>query len=733
MHKVKLGVFTIMNEIILNCRPYEKGKNEKYIIEVMNNIDEVLLYKVLLGSNGVWDCLSDFSEKHEFIWAPENEGTYNIMVQARRKNCKSVFEFIEKIEFSVGKEEKKLINGVFLDNNTYDVGNKLQLNVDSSKLSLMYRYWIKRKNGWQIIKEYTSNNTLEYTLTEPGNKQILVECKKIDSQNKYDDFEIVNFNVREIHRTVITDFKCLSYDMTAGKELSFEVEVDNSSNSMSLFKFVKIDCDGNVFVLQDFSSKKLFNYIEKNSGEFKLLCILRNMYSNKEYDDKAILKYTVKPYEDVSIKKFTTDIISPQLCGSEITLKAVVTGGKDLRYRFIVEKLEIADAENKRAKDEAAASVLCEKEVNVEQKACEDKNGCIEFCIHNNERYELNKDNIVLDTGDIDDDCYMWKSEKGGKYNLYLITKDESSTIYEDIRKLEFIVDEISLEPVKINQVNIEPAVTRLLKNQEILVEVNASGGSELKYSFIHLKDDEKIDEIIYSNNNWVNFKSEILGRNYLEIRVKDKYSKKEYDCHEIIPIDVYDYIPAKIDYILKDIKERYIVGEKINFEVICPNTKTVQYKYKLKINYRDVEEIEYGSDSVFQFIPKCSGRYNFIFYCKNIKSSEGYDDLKEIIIDVNDSMPIINTSLMVDKTEIACGEDVTLSVTSQGGAEVLYEFYIMEKGEWNLIQPFSRKDYYTFIPFYTGEYNVLVLAKSAYYKGAYEDFTTIKLNVKNQ
>lgn len=720
-----------MNEIILNCRPYEKGEDKKYIIEVMNNIDEILLYKVLIGSNGIWDCISDFSQSQEFIWIPENEGTYTIMVQARRENSKSVFEFIEKMEFSVGKEEKKLINGVFLDNNTYDVGNKLQLNVDSSKLSLMYRYWIKRNNGWQIIKEYTSNNTLEYTLTESGNKQILVECKQLDSQNKYDDFEIVNFNVKEINGSVITDFRCLSYDMTAGKELSFEVEVDNYINSMSLFKFVKIDCDGNAAVLQDFSSKKLFNYIEKNSGEFQLLCILRNMYSPKEYDDKALLKYKIKPYEDICIKKFTTDLMSPQLCGSEITLKGVVTGGKELRYRFIVEKQDTVDTGNRRAKDEAAASVLCEKEDNVEQRTCKDKIEYLEFNFDKHKSYEIKKSDIVLDTEYIDVDNYVWKTEQGGKYNIYLIAKDKSSSVCEDLRKLEFVVDEISLEPVKIDQVNIEPAITRLLKNQEILVEVNASGGSELKYSFIHLKDDEKIDEIIYSNNNWVNFKSEALGKNYLEILVKDKHSKKEYDCHEIIPIDVYDYIPAKIDYILKDIRERYIVGEKINLEVICPNTKTVQYKYKLKINYRDVEEIEYDCDSIFQFIPKCSGRYNFIFYCRNRKSTEPYDDLKEIIIDVNDSMPIINTSLVVDKTDILCGEDVTLNVTSQGGMEVLYEFYIMENGQWNIIQPFSRKDYYTFIPFYTGEYNVLVLAKSAYYKGAYEDFTTMKLNVR--
>ena len=65
------------------------------------------------------------------------------------------------------------------------------------------------------------------------------------------------------------------------------------------------------------------------------------------------------------------------------------------------------------------------------------------------------------------------------------------------------------------------------------------------------------------------------------------------------------------------------------------------------------------------------------------------------------------------------------------GGKEVCYEFYIMINGEWVLSQSYSRKSYYTFVPFKNGSYRVLVLAKSFHKDIPYEDYDTIEFEVK--
>ena len=60
------------------------------------------------------------------------------------------------------------------------------------------------------------------------------------------------------------------------------------------------------------------------------------------------------------------------------------------------------------------------------------------------------------------------------------------------------------------------------------------------------------------------------------------------------------------------------------------------------------------------------------------------------------------------------------------------YEFYIMINGEWTLAQGYSRKNYYTFVPFKNGSYRVLVLDKSFHKDVAYEDYDIVEFKLNN-
>ena len=59
-------------------------------------------------------------------------------------------------------------------------------------------------------------------------------------------------------------------------------------------------------------------------------------------------------------------------------------------------------------------------------------------------------------------------------------------------------------------------------------------------------------------------------------------------------------------------------------------------------------------------------------------------------------------------------------------------DYAIMINGEWILAQGYSRKNYYTFIPFKAGEYRVLVLDKSFHKDVPYEDYDTIEFEVSD-
>lgn len=667
-----------MNEINIKCSLESPQDRQKEIIFTVEGAEEEnLLYKFLIGKDGAWKTLRDFKSENKLFWYPEEDGKYIIMVQVKKQDSKSGFDYISKIEYIIGEDRERLISGLYIDKEEVNLGDKITVTVEGTKIPLMYRYWVREEDKWELIKEYSPENTLNWTVVAPGIQQILVECKNLDSDNSCDDFQTVSFNVRDIRKLEITDFKCLTKNLLKGREILFQVNASYEDSRMILYKFIKIDSNGDAHCIQDYSTKRNVVYTEGEGGEFKLLCLAKDMYSTKEFDDRAVIFYKVKQYEKIKLQAFTTDLSSPQICGTDIELKAIAKGGENLLYRFNIE-----GAENK-------------------------------------------------DSGYIESNKYIWKPEENGEYTITLYVKDKSfEGEYEAKGTLEFNIDEINAEDVKIEEVIYEKR-TAYVKDQAINVQVEASGGIELKYSFVVRKNGSEVEKIGYGNCNWVNFTPEECGNYELELLVKDKYSKRQYDTHEIIHMEVRNYLPANIDYVLKTPKEFYMVGDEIPFQVISQETKDTLVKYKLKINGHLVEETDFIYSKIYKILPRCSGLYQIDIYARNIKSTEEYDCKKSVRVYVNDCLPVTNTKLKSNKLCFKVNECATFSVTSEGGKDVVYEFYLMEKGEWKRVQHYNKKEYYSFIPFSSGIYKILVLAKSRYKNKAYEDYDIFKFLVE--
>lgn len=667
-----------MNELGIVCNlesPQEKDTN--IIITIENDLEEDFLYKYMIGCNGTWSTLKDFTEEDRVSWIPEEDGKYIIMVQAKKVKGEKSFDYVSRLDYIIGKAEEKLINSITLNKYEFNLGEKVNLFVDANKFPLMFRYWLRINDEWKIIKDYSADNDLTWTTKSIGRGQILVECKNIDSKNKYDDFQTVEFEVIPLKKVEITDFKCLTSDLIEDQEIIFQVDATYDENRTILYKFIKITSNGEADCIQDYSTKRTVGYVEERSGTYKILCLVKDMYSIREYDDRAIINFKVKKYNEIFIKSFSADLNSPQLCETSIVLKAEIVGGREPLYRYIIEG------------------------------------------------------KFPEDSGYTRNSTYIWKSKIPGEYKLILWVKDRSfDGNYEALETLSFIIDEHSKEPVRIDRVLIDKG-TSVLVNDKVNVKVNASGGTDLRYSFMIKRDGLELEKVDYGTCNWVNFIPNKPGCYELEIRVKDKYSSREFDCHSIMSLEAFDYIPANIDYILFPTKEHYIVGDKININFITRNTTNTLLKYVLKINERKVEETDYVQEKAYVFTPKCSGLYTVEIFAKNKDGDKPFDCKKDVKIEVHDALPITDTKITCDKVKFTCNESINFTVHSEGGKDVMYEFYVMEKGDWSLVQNYSKKNYYTFIPFLKEEYRVLVLAKSQYSEVSYEDYDTFIFNVE--
>ena len=643
--------------------------NSPVNIKIINNTNDNLRYKILIGKDGIWETLREFEKEDEFIWTPKEDGEYMIMVQGRKEDSNKPFDYkvtegvnvkrtVHGLQDEMNKDEikeEKLIKGIYLNKDVFNVGEKAELKVDSNNENIMYRYFISGKNGWQLIKDYTLENKLNYTINESGQFEFLIECKKTSSTNTTDDYATVIFTSKEFVKPEIINFINLSEKLIVNSELTFEVEANFEDERTALYKFVKISPDGSRTCIQDFSSSRIVTFKEFKEGRYKLLCLIRDMYSNKEFDDRAVMVYDIKPYEPLQLRSFTTDLSSPQEKGEVIEIKAVIDGGSDILYRFKI------DGE------------------------------------------------ISEDTGYTRNSTLKWNAKKEGNYRITLWAKDESFIgDYEIESKLYY---------------KIEKKVKKL--------RVSAEGGTDLKYSFLIIKDGKTIESIDFGSNNWVEFIPNEKGNYQLDVRVKDKYSTKEYDVHTVLNFKVREYAEGKIDHILVPAKEYFLVGDDIDIEVIVQNTRQVKVKYVTKVNGQVVEETDYVKNKRFKVTPKCPGKYTIDIFARNIKCKEGFDSRREVRFYVSEALPITDTKISTSDKVFKINEEINFSTKCEGGSRVCYEYYIMVNGNWSLVQKYSRKSYYSFRPYVPGKYKVLVLTKSYYKKCAYEDYDTFEFKVE--
>lgn len=669
-----------MNEIEIKIESQEpqKGPNSKNII-IVNEYKKNLLYKFMVGNKGLWTTLKDYSQEKTCLWNPINDGEYIIMVQAKDKDNKKNSSYVSRISYTIGKEpDEDIIDYITLNKEEYNIGEKLTLVVETKYSDVMYRYWIRDCDAWELIKDYSVENVLIYTIQDQGKQEILVECKNIDSSNKFDDFKTVKFNVKESIPVEITGFTPLvEGDFLVEEEIAFKVNVSNKENKNVLYKFYKADKNGHVEWSQDYSTKSIFSYVEKNPGNYKLLCMVKDMYSLNEYDDRAILNYEVKPYKDIKILNFNSDMSSPQLLNRDITFQTIVSGGKDLRYRFIVEGVHEEDSGFTRM------------------------------------------------------NTFLWKSKSEGRYVIKTFVKDVASKEeYEAMSSTEFEITKEQYVPIKIKNIVIDKT-RNYIKGESITIRVDTTGGIDPLYKFKVYHEDEEIECRNYSKSNWMNFTPEKGGNYKLQIRVRDIGSSKEFDCETFECFNVQEFVPGTLDYILMDAKEYYRIKDKIVLDIITENTSNTYVKYVLTINDRTVEETPYGISKRYCFVPKVSGKYIVDIYSKNKLSQKEYDCKKQVKILVHDTLPVTDIKIKASIPIIHVNSGVDFLVESNGGRDVVYEFYLMERGEWKRVQSYSKKNFYSFIPFAQGGHKLLVLAKSFHKKIAYEDYKLYEFNVE--
>ena len=181
--------------VILFDKDSPRNKEDEVLIEAVFS-KEPLQYKFIIGNEGVWNTIQEFSESDTCIWNPSSEGKYIVMVQGKKEGSSRPFDYLAKEEFVIGEKEiEKLIKDVNMDKTHLTVGEKITIDVLGNEQGLLYRFWIKGNQDWEPIRDYTTSNRLVFTANKEGKQEILIECKEVNSSENFDEFTTIKFDV----------------------------------------------------------------------------------------------------------------------------------------------------------------------------------------------------------------------------------------------------------------------------------------------------------------------------------------------------------------------------------------------------------------------------------------------------------------------------------------------------------------------------------------------------------
>lgn len=536
---------------LLNFKGEEPFINEEFR-ELINSSEENIVFldakelsryekEVLVGIDDEGReemALSENMNKEVNMGYNTNEILHEVILENDKSESKN-------LEDSIGSKVR-IIEDVFIDKEEIMVGEKCSIEVNTNNdEEYLYRFYLRKKDQWDIVRDYDTVSILRYTASEIGEKEFLIQCKRMESAENFEDYKTIKIKVVDTAKVEIVNFKCLSNSLIVGDKLGFIVETNIKTQSeedvILLYKFYKISKDGKSVCIQDYSTKNDVYYREFESGNYRILCLVKSILSNKEYDDRAVLVYNVKPYKDIKIDSFVANLNSPQASETDIRFTSEVQGGSTLQYRYKV------------------------------------------------------KGPIEEDTGFCDKDEFIWTPMEAGEYEVILYVKDINyKGEYEDTKKIAFTIEKKGKKPVKILDIVIDKE-KKIIAGEPVNIMVNGEGGTQLQYAFRIRKNNKKVESIEYNRSNWIDFMPKEFGEYEVEIMIKDKYSDKLYDAQTFINFKAMEYLPGEIDYIILPYKETFLIGDTIEFECIIQNTQSVLVKYETKINGNSIEQTEFS------------------------------------------------------------------------------------------------------------------------------------------
>ncbi|WP_443659949.1 N-acetylmuramoyl-L-alanine amidase [Clostridium algidicarnis] len=290
-----------------------------------------LSYRFWISDGYKWKIVREYSSSNKYSWTPQKEGNYTIFVDIKSEEFAPNENSSKQIDYKVVSTPK--INSIEMDKkDNAMVGDTVSIKANANSPNVLYKFWVSNGLGWELLSDYSTNNTFKWTPKVAGNFKIGVDIKSVNSSKQSDDYKEITYNVgRDGEITAIkTD---LISPQDSGKSIKIQAQQQGFKNPVYRF-WIKDDLGWKV--VREYSSSDTFIWNPNRVGDNSIWVDVKEINSTNDVDHSLEIPYYINP----KMKSITADgvrstgeTIKVTQLGKPVKISAEAIGGNNL-YEF---------------------------------------------------------------------------------------------------------------------------------------------------------------------------------------------------------------------------------------------------------------------------------------------------------------------------------------------------------------------------------------------------------------
>ena len=269
------------------------------------------LYKFWLGeqsSNGNWSwkVIQNYSDKNSVTYSISKPGNYRISVYVKDSASNKDPEELKQCDVCV-KDLATTIESISVDKTQVYTGKPFIVTAKAtSQHKPLYKFWVGEQNSngnwsWKVIKNYSEQNSVTYSISKPGHYRISVYVK--DSASKKDPEAIKQCDVHVGNfPTTIESISLSKTDVYDGVPFTATAKALSQNKTLYMFWIGEQSPNGNwVWTpIQNYSEKNTVTYTINEPGSYRLSVYVKDSASNKSVEELKQCDVTVKNIANIN-------------------------------------------------------------------------------------------------------------------------------------------------------------------------------------------------------------------------------------------------------------------------------------------------------------------------------------------------------------------------------------------------------------------------------------------------